>query len=53
MFDVVVSILKLVKDGFHKLIEEYGIFPRPHAVGQLVVHLPSRLVSHPKDNKLP
>ena len=27
-------------------------FPHLHAVGQFVVHLPSSIVSHPKDNKL-
>ena len=28
-------------------------FPHLHSVGQLVVHPPSRTVSHPKDKKLP
>ena len=28
-------------------------FPHLHVVGQLVVHPPSRIVSHPKDKKLP
>ena len=28
-------------------------FPHLHAIGQLVVHPPSRIVSHPKDKKLP
>ena len=28
-------------------------FPYHHAVGQLVDHPPTRIVSHPKDKKLP
>ena len=33
---------------------QYSVsFPHLHAVGQLVVHPPSRIVSHPKDKKLP
>jgi hypothetical protein len=39
--------------GKHKCGSIPVSFPHLHAVGYLVVHLPSRIVSHPKDKKLP